>query len=596
MKKLLYTFLYLFMAMVTSLNAQTPDWIWMRYLNSTQLDNFTDVNVDNNGNAYVCGTFFGPTVTFAGQTFNSVENSAAILVKRDPAGGLVWARMIDGASCTAVEVDVEGNSLITGYFSTDSIDFGNTVLYNPARFTTSFFESARSALFVVKYDPSGTVLWARSFDNQLSTQVNGWDITTDTDGNCYVAGTFLIYTSEPGAEITVNGISLEMYPGSGSEDMFLMKYDANGVFQWIRTAGGPSFEEPRGLEIDGNGNVIVMGGFSGNIFELDSNTILTQNNPLLSSRSDFFIAKYAPDGALISGKQSFGGGSARCEGISIDSDGNYFVSGYFNSDTLTFDGAVLINSDTTPFSSDNPPFDFNADIFLFKINSADEVVWAKVFGNSANNFADDYGKGVATDSEGNCYLTGSYYVDINFGDINLVSAGFSDVFVVKIDPDGNPVWAQTAGGSASERGSEIAVDQENNVFVSGSYDSGTALQPLNFGSIQATYTGSSSTGFLGKIGFNTVGSNPQAGTQDVTLYPNPASSVISIRGDAKLLERISGFCIIDLLGKEITRSATSFNPNIMAIDGSIPDGLYLLQLIDKEGSALAAEPLVILHQ
>jgi hypothetical protein len=93
-----------------------------------------------------------------------------------------------------------------------------------------------------------------------------------------------------------------------------------------------------------------------------------------------------------------------------------------------------------------------------------------------------------------------------------------------------------------------------------------------------------------------VGSNPQAGTQDVTLYPNPASSVISIRGDAKLLERISGFCIIDLLGKEITRSVTSFNPNFMAIDGSIPDGLYLIQLIDKEGGILGVEQLVILHQ
>jgi hypothetical protein len=97
--------------------------------------------------------FLGQPLPFAGQTFNSVENSAAILVKRDSAGGLVWARMIDGASCTAVEVDAEGNSFITGYFSKDSIDFGNTVLYNPARFTTSFFESARSALFVVKYDP-----------------------------------------------------------------------------------------------------------------------------------------------------------------------------------------------------------------------------------------------------------------------------------------------------------------------------------------------------------------------------------------------------------------------------------------------------------
>jgi hypothetical protein len=64
MKKQFYSCLYLFTALIMSSNAQTPDWIWMRYLNSTQLDNFTDVNLDHNGNAYVCGTFFGPTVTF----------------------------------------------------------------------------------------------------------------------------------------------------------------------------------------------------------------------------------------------------------------------------------------------------------------------------------------------------------------------------------------------------------------------------------------------------------------------------------------------------------------------------------------------------
>jgi hypothetical protein len=98
------------------LMAQEPDWSWVRFLSSTQSDEFTDVATDQLGNAYVCGTFFGPSVTFGGQTFNSVENSAAILVKRDPNGGLVWAKVIDGGECNAVSVDLDGNCFITGYF------------------------------------------------------------------------------------------------------------------------------------------------------------------------------------------------------------------------------------------------------------------------------------------------------------------------------------------------------------------------------------------------------------------------------------------------------------------------------------------------
>jgi hypothetical protein len=591
MKKHVSFFLFLFSALLG--NSQAPDWTWLRFLNSTQSDNFSDVDVDQDGNAYVCGTFFGPTVTFAGQTFNSVENSAAILVKRDPAGGLVWARTIDGAECFAVNVDNAGNTYITGYFEVDSVDFGNTVLYNPARFNTSTSAGTNYAMFLVKFDPAGVVLWAKSFDNQLSAKTKGITVTSDLVGNCYVAGTFYIYSSESGAELTLNGASLAMYPGSGLEDVFLVKYNENGEFQWIKTAGGSSYEEPKSIAIDAAGNVLMAGGFSGNVFEFDANSVLTQNNSPNNPREDFFIAKYTPDGVLISANQSISGGSVRCEEIATDNAGNCFITGYFTCDTLTYNGVGLINSDITS-NSTSTPLNYDADIFLFKVNAVGEVVWAKSFGFGEGFIANDYAKGVTTDSDGNCYITGQFRTEINFGDINLLSNGFDDVFVTKIDPDGNPLWAQSAGGSASERGDAIVIDAANNVFISGSYDDGTVAQTFNFGSVQATYTGSS-TGFLAKLGFNTVGTNPQAGVLDLNLYPNPASSAISIQGDAKLLERISGYCIIDIMGKEITRSEDPFNPNLMAIDGSIPDGMYLIQLFDKEGGILGIKQLVILY-
>ncbi len=591
MKKHVSFFLFLFSALLA--NSQAPDWTWLRFLNSTQSDDFTDVDVDQDGNAYVCGTFFGPTVTFAGQTFNSVENSAAILVKRDPSGGLVWARTIDGAECFAVNVDNAGNTYITGYFEVDSVDFGNTVLYNPALFNTSTLAGTNTASFLVKYDPSGTVLWAKSFDNQLSAKTKGLTVTSDLVGNCYVAGTFLIYSTESGAELTLNGTSLAMYPGSGLEDVFLVKYNENGEFQWVKTAGGSSYEEPKSLAIDATGNVIMAGIFGGNIFEFDANSVLTQNNSPNTSRTDFFIAKYTAEGDLISANQSFSGGSARCEEIATDSEGNCFITGYFNADTLYYNGIGLVNSDITS-SGSITPLEYNSDIFLFKVNAVGEVLWAKSFGFGEGLIANDNARGITTDSDGNCYITGQFRTEINFGDINLLSNGFDDVFVTKIDPDGNPLWAQSAGGSASERGNAVAIDAANNVFISGSYDDGTVAQTFNFGSVQATYTGSP-TGFLAKLGFNTVDIADKNNSIEVLVSPNPTSGnvMISLQGITQM--DVASLRFVDLYGKVVMHCAVNGLLSSISLGKNIPDGIYLVQLIDKSNNILGAERLVLQH-
>jgi len=580
---------FIFLSIYTIVGySQVPDWNWLRFLSSNQDDSFADVAVDQEGNAYVCGTFFGPSVTFAGQTFNSVENSAAILVKRDANGGLVWARAIDGAECFAVDVDAAGNSYITGYFEVDSVDFGTTTLYNPARFNTSIQSSTKYAAFLVKFDPLGNVLWAKSFDNQIDAKTKGIDVKIDQAGNCYLAGSFFIYNSIASAELSLSGISLAMYPGSGLEDVFLIKYNSNGDFQWIRTAGGTSFEEPTSLAIDAIGNVIMAGVFGGNIIEFDANSILTQNNPPNNSRTDFFIAKYTSQGDVISASQSLGGGTVRCEGIATDNEGNCFITGYFNADTLYYNGVELINSDTT--SSGGPaPLEYYSDMFIYKINQIGEVLWAKSFG-LGDGYAIDYAYGITTDSDGNCYITGTFSNEINFGDINLLSNGNGDVFVTKIDPDGNPLWAQSAGGSSSERGFAIVIDASNNVFISGSYDGGTFGETLNFGSLQATYFGSN-TGFLAKLGFNTVNVANTSNSVQLAVSPNPSSGNFTIQLNSLKTGEKAMLRMLDISGRivheqEIKKGINGVSPQI-----ELANGVYVLHVAFADGSV--AEPLII---
>ncbi|MEN7548786.1 SBBP repeat-containing protein [Rapidithrix thailandica] len=75
--------------------------------------------------------------------------------------------------------------------------------------------------------------------------------------------------------------------------------------------------------------------------------------------------------------------------------------------------------------------------------------WAKSMGGSSY----DYGKSIALDSDGNVYTTGYFYGTVDFdpgtGIHNLNAMGYSDIFIQKLDREGNFVWAKSMGGGYS---------------------------------------------------------------------------------------------------------------------------------------------------
>jgi gliding motility-associated-like protein len=173
-----------------------------------------------------------------------------------------------------------------------------------------------------------------------------------------------------------------------------------------------------------------------------------------------------------------GGGASADEALSIslDANNNTYTTGYFTG-SATF-GTTNLN--TLGIS----------DIFVTKTNASGVYQWAVKAGDGGA----DRGLAIKADARGNSYITGYYYGTAKFGTQSITSAGLQDVFVAKYDANGNLKWVVSAGGSESDIGNAISIDNQGNVLIAGQF-TGTAT----FGSFILTSTANNVNVFTAKL-------------------------------------------------------------------------------------------------
>lgn len=156
--------------------------------------------------------------------------------------------------------------------------------------------------------------------------------------------------------------------------------------------------------------------------------------------------------------------------IITDDSGNVFATGTFKG-TVDFDPS----SGTTNLSSSSPLF---LDVFVSKLDSDGNLIWALQLGGANSN---DKAIGVATDAAGNICIFGSFDGTSDFdpgpGVFNMTSVGFDDLFITKLDPNGNFLWARRLGGTSSEVGSSIRIDSSGNVYTVGTFQDWVDFDP-----------------------------------------------------------------------------------------------------------------------
>jgi PKD repeat protein len=349
--------------------------------------------------------------------------------------GNVFGNEIVTSSCN----DLQGNLYITGYFSSDSLNFNNLSLKNSSNPKTS------TDAFVAAFDSLGNLLWAKSFggySNETSTF-----ITVNPYG-LFVGGSF----SSDSIRFGTNKIT-----NSGYQDIFIVKFSLLGVEQWAKCIGGNSSDILTGISSDVNGNIYFTGVFS-------SPTILMGTTTLSNSGgNDILVAKFNKNGSLIWVKSAGGSSQDYSRTICNDQNGNVFVSGGFNSSNISFG--------TIPLSCVG-----GSDIFIAKIDFSGNWVWANKYGG----ISDDYIVSSTIDNIGNLYVTGNYTSPtLNISTGTLSNSGSHDIFVAKLNSAGSVKWVKNAGGTMNDIVTGITIDPTNaKVYIVGYFNSTI----LNFGS------------------------------------------------------------------------------------------------------------------
>jgi hypothetical protein len=334
----------------------------------------------------------------AGYTSSFGAGGDILLIRTDANGNIIWAKTYGGTNddyASSVQQTSDGGYIVAGF--------------------TSSFGASLSDVFLVKTDASGNVQWAKTYggtnyDLAYSVQQTsgggyivagltrsfgaGGDILlikTDANGNIIWAKTYggtnddwaysVQQTSDGG--YIVAGWTYSF--GAGSDDILLIKTDANGDVQWAKTYGGTDSDFAYSVQQTSDGGYIVAG--------------LTRS--LGAGLDDILLIKTDANGNIQWAKTYGGTNDDLASSVQQTSGGGYIVAGL----TRSFGAGYL-------------------DIFLIKTDANGNIIWAKTYGGTSR----DEASSVQQNSDGGYIVAGTTW---------SFSAGLYDIFLVKTDASGN---------------------------------------------------------------------------------------------------------------------------------------------------------------
>ncbi len=417
------------------------------------------VAADIAGNVYITGHTYSSTFPVTPGTFDTSFSGTvdAFVFKLNLNGSeLNYSTFIGGFSFDNsydIAVDPNGNTFITG--TTRSTDFPTT---------KGAFQETKSSVFeydafITKLNHNGTALLYSTYI-QGGNNEYGQAIAIDSSGNAFVTGE-TVSTDFP----TTNGSYKQS--NSGNTDVFVLKMNQTGDGLIYSTyVGGSSQDNGYGIVIDNIGNAFVTGGTRSSDFPTTEGAF---NRTKTGSNSHVFVLKLNKNGSTLN-YSTYVGGYNNDIGydIAIDLTEQAIVTGITNS----------LDFPNTTGAFDRSYSD-RYDVFVFKLNQTGSGLR---FSTYIGGTGADYGYGVDVDSVGNIYITGitgSSGFPVTQDAYDNIINGTGDSFLLRMNPDGSAlIYSTFIGGSNSDTGQRIVLDQMGNAYITGyTYSSDFPITP-----------------------------------------------------------------------------------------------------------------------
>ena len=300
---------------------------------------------------------------------------------------------------------------------------------------------------------------------EATGNADGRAVAALADGSAIITGSFA-GEANFGGKATFGDTELT---SSGINDVFVARINADGSWRWAAGSNGAGNTQSLGVSTLGDGSAIVTGFFTQTVNFGDTISLTSDG------AADLFVAKIDAGGDWVWATQAGGTGDAvgSAQAVSALSDGSAIITGLFG-ETVNFGDTISLTSGGA------------ADLFVAKITAGGDWVWA----TRAGGTGDAVGSGISVLTDGSgAIVTGRFTGTATFpttgGGLSLTSAGSSDVFIAKIDADGDWVWATQAGGTGLTEGFGISVLTDGSAAIA----TGTFNGRATFGDVDLTSAG-----------------------------------------------------------------------------------------------------------
>lgn len=518
--------------------SQSIDWV-VDGVSPNQ--NVTTAVYCDSDKVFVCGSFGslfgsnGTTLQFSNAPIlTSRGQSDAFVVSMNPDKTVNWVKQMGGEEWDRtgdVVSDNQGNVYVSGTFE-DSMWIDNMHLVC----------QGLADIFFAKFDSVGNLLWLKQIKSTGTSYYP--KLTTDNNGNVYVAGSFLSDTDFG------DGI-VHIFQGGSQfnflRDAFLCKYDVNGDLVWSKVFQSPSTENVTSVVVAPTGEIYACGSF---IDSLNFDGVMKTS----LGEDDIFLVKYTADGSLI-WVRTYGGTHGDIPSkISLYQQGRLFM-------TVTYEDSITMNG--MPFNC--VPWDAN-NLLLVKMDSSGEPTWAK-------SFAVELVEPVADiNDSGEISFSGEFLINAFLDNFSLTSfeIGKFDVFVAMCDSSGavNNVF-QGGMGQLDEFMHDLDMDNSGNVYAVG----GTPGSEIVWANNHVA-----NSFFVLKITQEVEPATVSSSTiKGFRISPNPTSGKVSWSAD----EDTRTIEVYDMSGRLLINEQIGLKVS-MDLSG-LSAGVYLVQIRTSEG-------------